>query len=110
MAAALPLGPTPATSLRPLWLTPGDELRQALVAPLAREAVRAAWVVGGIGCLSLARLRLAGSLSPDGAPLPISVADARGRVGGGHLVAGSLVRTSAELGISSWPERQPESR
>ena len=42
-------------------------------------------------------LTLCGSLSPDGAHLHMSVADAQGRVLGGHVCAGCEVRTTAEL-------------
>jgi len=49
---------------------------------------------------------LAGTLSPDGAHLHIAVADSRGAVIGGHLCAGSLVRTTAELVVGLLPEWQ----
>jgi len=49
-------------------------------------------------------LSLAGSLSLDGAHLHLSVADAEGRVTGGHLLAGSLVRTTAELLVAWLPD------
>jgi predicted DNA-binding protein with PD1-like motif len=42
-------------------------------------------------------IALSGSLSPDGAHLHIAVADARGKVSGGHLLAGSRVHTTAEV-------------
>ena len=42
-------------------------------------------------------LSLAGTLSPDGAHLHISIADSSGAVIGGHLCSGSLVHTTAEL-------------
>lgn len=45
-----------------------------------------------------------GSLSPDGAHLHIAVSDSKGAVIGGHLCAGSLVRTTAELVIGLLPE------
>jgi len=48
-------------------------------------------------------LTLAGSLSPDGAHLHMSVADADGRVTGGHACAGCTVRTTAELLIALLP-------
>ena len=40
--------------------------------------------------------------SPDGAHLHIAIAVSSGDVIGGHLGPGSLVRTTAELRISSW--------
>jgi predicted DNA-binding protein with PD1-like motif len=49
-------------------------------------------------------LSLSGTLSPDGAHLHIAVADSQGAVIGGHLCAGSLVHTTAELVIGLLPE------
>jgi predicted DNA-binding protein with PD1-like motif len=79
-------------------------------------------VISAVGSLSVAQLRLAGAteatairgdleilsfsgtLSPDGAHLHIAVADSRGVVIGGHLCAGSLVRTTAELVVGLLPD------
>ena len=47
---------------------------------------------------------LSGTLSADGAHLHIAIADSSGAVIGGHLSAGSLVRTTIELVISLLPE------
>jgi predicted DNA-binding protein with PD1-like motif len=106
----------------PLRLKPGDDLRQALDAALAAQACTAAFVLSGIGSLSAARLRfagadaprfivgdfeiltLAGTLSPNGSHLHMSVADAAGRVSGGHVAPGCIVRTTAELLIAWLPE------
>ncbi|PSI00179.1 PPC domain-containing DNA-binding protein, partial [Synechococcus lacustris] len=49
-------------------------------------------------------LSLAGTLSPDGAHLHIAIADSSGAVIGGHLCAGSLVRTTAEMVIGLLPD------
>ena len=114
----------------PLRLLPGQDLRTALAAVLAEHHVSAAFVLQGIGSLSVARLRLAGaglatelrgdieiltlagSLSPDGAHLHMAVADAQGRVLGGHVAPGCIVRTTAELLLALLPEhefgRQPD--
>ena len=96
----------------PLRLSPGDDLRANVEAALQGHA---AWLVQGIGSLSVARLRyagqpapaelrgdleiltVAGSVSPDGAHLHMSVSDAAGRVYGGHVAPGCIVRTTAEL-------------
>lgn len=51
-------------------------------------------------------LRLAGTLSPEGVHLHMAVADSSGTVIGGHLCAGSLVRTTAELVLGLLPEWQ----
>lgn len=97
----------------------GVDLRAALQAALAERAAQAACVVTGIGSLRPARLRLAGAqdafeiegdseiltlagtLSPDGPHLHMSVADAQGRVVGGHVLPGCIVRTTAEL-LVAW--------
>ncbi len=83
---------------------------------------QAGCVISAVGSLSLAQLRLAGAtqatvihgeleivslsgtLSPDGSHLHIAVAGSSGIVIGGHLCAGSLVRTTAELVIGLLPE------
>jgi predicted DNA-binding protein with PD1-like motif len=100
----------------PLRLGPGADLRLALEAEAARHGgTGSAFVIAGIGSLDGARLRyadapgatvlggpleilsLCGSLTPHGAHLHMAVADAQGRVFGGHVVAGNLVRTTAEV-------------
>jgi len=99
----------------PLRITPGEDLRRALEGALATRGVDAAFVILGIGSLRHARLRLAGkaepvalegdleiltlagTLSGDGAHLHMSVADAEGRVIGGHVAYGCGVRTTAEV-------------
>ncbi|MBL9059102.1 MAG: DUF296 domain-containing protein, partial [Mangrovicoccus sp.] len=47
--------------------------------------------------LPLEIVALSGTLSRDGVHLHLAVADATGAMTGGHLLAGSLVRTTAEL-------------
>jgi len=79
-------------------------------------------VISAVGSLSVAQLRLAGAtqataingeleilslsgtLSPDGAHLHLAIAGSSGAVIGGHLCAGSLVRTTAELVVGLLPE------
>lgn len=98
----------------PLRLSPGADLRASVEAALHGRA-GAAYLLQGIGSLSVARLRyagrpepdelrgdleiltVAGSVAPDGAHLHMSVSDAAGRVYGGHVAAGCIVRTTAEL-------------
>ena len=99
----------------PLRILPGDDLRAALERAIAARDCEAAFVVAGIGSLATTRLRLAGSeeptvieglveiltlagtISPDGVHLHMSVADANGRVAGGHVAQGCSVRTTAEV-------------
>jgi predicted DNA-binding protein with PD1-like motif len=106
----------------PLRLPPGSDLRRSLEEVLAAQAVEAAFVVSGLGSLSHACLRLAtaesvheipgdleiltlsGSLARNGSHLHMSVADADGRVMGGHVVYGCVVRTTAEVLIMILPD------
>jgi hypothetical protein len=98
-----------------LRLSPGDDLRAALDAALVAHGGQAAFVVTGIGSLREARLRfagraaphhvvgdleiltLAGTLGRGGSHLHASLADADGRVLGGHVAPGCIVRTTAEV-------------
>ena len=107
----------------PLRLQPGDYLRQALETWMGEQEEQAGCVISAIGSLSVAELRfagaaaaattirgelevlsLSGTLAADGAHLHIAFADSRGAVIGGHLCAGSLVRTTAELVLGLLPE------
>ena len=49
-------------------------------------------------------ITLSGTLSPDGVHLHASVADAQGRMTGGHVMPGCIVRTTAEVVIALLPE------
>lgn len=108
----------------PLRLSPGDDLLVAIEDVLRQRELHAAFVIQGIGSLSVAQLRfagaeastelrgdleiltLAGSISPDGAHLHMSVADTRGQVSGGHVAHGCKVRTTAELLLALLPEHR----
>ncbi|MDN7427469.1 DNA-binding protein [Burkholderia sp. AU16741] len=114
----------------PLRLSPGDDLRGAIEAALHQLEAPAAFVIQGIGSLSVAQLRfagvdrptelrgdleiltLAGSVSPDGAHLHMSISDAAGRVTGGHVASGCVVRTTAEILLALLPahrfSREPD--
>ncbi|KND55897.1 hypothetical protein BPUN_1505 [Candidatus Paraburkholderia kirkii] len=102
-------------------LSPGDDLRAALEHAFHARGLSAAFVLQGIGSLSVARIRyagrdeaaelrgdleiltLAGTLSAQGPHLHVSVSDAGGRVFGGHVAPGCIVRTTAELVVASLP-------
>jgi predicted DNA-binding protein with PD1-like motif len=106
----------------PLRLSPGQDLRHALEAALATEGVRTAFVLSGIGSLSVAQLRLAGaeapvtlqgpieiltlagSLSDQGSHLHTTLSLADGRVLGGHVAPGCTVRTTVEVLLAALPE------
>ncbi|MCC8395420.1 DNA-binding protein [Paraburkholderia sp. MMS20-SJTR3] len=116
----------------PLRLSPNDDLRSAIEEALRQRGLQAAFVVQGIGSLSVAALRfagadlpteirgdleilsLAGSVSPDGAHLHMSISDAQGRVFGGHVARGCTVRTTVELLLVSLPDhafaREPDAQ
>lgn len=103
-------------------LHPNRDLRSALQALLAEHGVDAAFVLQGIGSLDGAWIRfagrdeatelrgdleiltLAGSLAPDGVHLHMSVADSEGRVFGGHVAPGCIVRTTAEILVALLPD------
>ena len=116
-----------------LRLQPGDDLRAALDAVLKQDGIGdAAFVVSGIGSLHGASIRfagaeaatriegdleiltLAGTLTPDGSHLHLSVSDANGRVSGGHAAPGCMVRTTAEILVAVLPEwrfsREPDAQ
>ncbi len=99
----------------PLRLSPGADLRSALEAEVAASSHFAGFVISGVGSLSQARLRLAGAREPeslrrdleiltlagtiarDGSHLHMSIADSDGRVMGGHVAHGCIVRTTVEV-------------
>jgi predicted DNA-binding protein with PD1-like motif len=109
-------------TLFPLRLQPGADLRAALDEHLKALGVTAAFVVAGIGSLTVARLRLAadasetklegplellslsGTLSIDGSHLHMAVSDADGKVRGGHVCPGCEIRTTAEVLIAELPD------
>jgi predicted DNA-binding protein with PD1-like motif len=118
------------TDYLPIRLPPGVDLRRGLLDAIAMRDSRAAFVVAGIGSLRDARVRLAGAREPTlvagdvevltlsgslgaaGAHLHASVADAQGRVLGGHVAEGCIVRTTAEVLLLLLPglefERLPD--
>ena len=93
----------------------GDDLIVALRAAPERMGASAVAVVTCVGSLSVAPIRhaaqdgttfyqgpyeivsLVGTIEPGGAHLHLSIADARGRVFGGHAMRGCVVRTTAEI-------------
>ncbi|MBB6051397.1 PPC domain-containing DNA-binding protein [Armatimonas rosea] len=113
-----------------LRLTPGQDLKQALVALSQREGIGAACVLTCVGSLSTANLRyagksegatlerpleilsLVGTLGRGGVHLHLTVADEQGQTLGGHLLDGCLVRTTAELVLGVLPgvifDREPD--
>lgn len=100
-----------------LRLSPGDDVRESLERSVPERRVAAGWVLACVGSLARATLRyaghrrgtivsdpleivaLSGTLSPDGVHLHMACADAEGRVIGGHMLPGCIVRTTVELVI-----------
>jgi predicted DNA-binding protein with PD1-like motif len=102
-------------------LQPGADLRLGLLAYCAEHRIDAACMVGCVGSLRSAVLRfadqsqgtslsgkqeilsLSGTLSRHGCHLHIALADSAGAVTGGHLMAGSLIHTTAEIVLALMP-------
>lgn len=113
-----------------LRLTPGQDLKQELQTFAQAQAVEAGIILTALGSFTQASLRfaaateataiagplelisLSGTLSRHGMHLHGAIADAQGRVYGGHLMPGCLIRTTAEIAIASLPHlrfrRQPD--
>jgi predicted DNA-binding protein with PD1-like motif len=101
--------------LLPLRLSPGMDLRRTLEDAVAHANADSAFVIAGIGSLVEASIRYAdkatestisgplevlsvsGTLSPTGAHLHMVVSDESGRVYGGHVGYGNVIRTTAEV-------------
>jgi uncharacterized protein len=100
----------------PMRLLPGDDLKLALDRLVVDKGWRAVTVLSGIGSLTRAMIRYADKPEPSrvdgpleilslsgtlasfgGSHLHVAVADATGRVLGGHVKEGCVVRTTAEI-------------
>lgn len=108
----------------PVRLNPGDDLRRAFESLIRETDQPSAFVLSGLGSLIDARLRfagmadetlmpgpleivsLAGSVTPDGAHLHMTVSDREGRVSGGHAGYGNIVRTTVEAVLVLLPSWQ----
>ncbi|WP_035985234.1 PPC domain-containing DNA-binding protein [Leptolyngbya sp. KIOST-1] len=104
-----------------LRVAPGQDLKQELQAFAQTQALEAGVILMGLGSLTQASLRfaaesearaiagplelvsLSGTLSRHGTHLHGSVADAQGRVYGGHIMPGCLIRTTAEIAVANLP-------
>jgi predicted DNA-binding protein with PD1-like motif len=102
-------------------LTPGTDLKAELARFTEQEALRAGFILSCVGSLSQARLRmpgapgedqtfrtfdepmeivsLVGTLCPEGLHVHISLSRRGGDCVGGHLLAGCIVNTTAEVVI-----------
>jgi predicted DNA-binding protein with PD1-like motif len=106
----------------PLRLHPACDLRREIERIVSALPEQSGFVLSGIGSLTQANLRfaaaesptllveplevlsLAGTVTPEGAHLHASVSTGSGRVLGGHLAYGCLVRTTAEILVAVLPE------
>jgi uncharacterized protein len=105
-------------SAQKIWairLQPGEDLKQAIVHFARQNAIAAGYIISGIGSLNQCNIRLAGAngaqntkakfeilslagtLAVNGAHLHIALADAEGKVTGGHVLDGNLIYTTAEI-------------
>jgi predicted DNA-binding protein with PD1-like motif len=101
--------------LHVLRMLPGEDVRAELERWCADNALEAGCVVSAVGSVSIAVLRMAGrnegstltgsmevctlsgTLSRHGMHLHMAVADAEGRMHGGHMLSGCTVRTTLEV-------------
>lgn len=112
----------------PIRLTPGQDLRAALEAAVLGQNCRAAFVLSGIGSLSMAGIRLAGAEQPTrltesveiltlsgtvaaggdkiSSHLHMAISTTTGQVMGGHVAPGCIVRTTAEVLLALLPDWQ----
>ncbi len=102
-------------------LTPGQDLKNELIAFCKSRDLKAATLLSGVGSLTEARLRLAGAtveahltgpfeiisligtLSAETAHLHIAIADSTGKTTGGHLLEGCPIHTTAEIVLLEIP-------
>ena len=102
-------------------LTRGADLKKSIAQLVAQHDVQAGSIASCVGCLSSVNLRLAGAqktlqlqesleivsamgtLTPEHQHIHVSVSDSAGRVIGGHLLEGSIIDTTAELIVHSYP-------
>ena len=98
-------------------MLPGEDVRGALANWCVERSIEAAAIMSAAGSVSIAMIRfggrsegtllhgdlevcsLSGTLSRHGMHLHIAVADAEGAMTGGHLLNGTIVRTTLELVI-----------
>lgn len=101
--------------LHTLRMLPGDDARLSLQAWCEQNGIEAAGIVCAVGSLSHARIRfggkedgalvegdleactLSGTISKHGMHMHPAVADGDGRMTGGHMLQGCLVRTTLEI-------------
>ena len=106
----------------PIRLNPGDDLKLSLLTYCSNQDIDAAFVLSGVGSLSRGMMRLAqqsdgieiqkplemlflsGTVSRHCAHLHMAISDGDGQVLGGHLLEGSIIRTTAEIVLGVVPD------
>ena len=96
-------------------LLPGDDVVLSLRNVVGAAGMRAGFIAGAVGSLSTARLRFAGepdgtrldgcfevvsligTVDAEGEHIHAAISDPSGRVVGGHVMEGCIVRTTLEL-------------
>ncbi len=109
-------------------LEPGTDIKVWLENWAKKEKITAAFLLSCIGSLSVAKIRYAGKKETTTIKKPleiismnglfsnkrshfhISVSDAKGKVTGGHLKEGCIVRTTAELVVGELKDLALENR
>ncbi|WP_425628063.1 PPC domain-containing DNA-binding protein [Vibrio neptunius] len=102
-------------------LTKGQDLKKQIQSLVTEHKIQAGTIASCVGCLEQVSLRLAGAeqsitltqpfeivsvmgtLTPNHQHIHISVADSNGKVIGGHLLDNSLIDTTAELILHTYP-------
>ncbi|MBR9787436.1 MAG: DUF296 domain-containing protein [Vibrionaceae bacterium] len=102
-------------------LTKGMDLKQSLTEIVRDHNIKAGSIASCVGCVSQLQLRLAGAkstlvkqepleivsvmgtLTSEHQHVHISLSDEQGHVWGGHLMEGTIIDTTAELIIHSYP-------
>lgn len=121
-----PAGPGPKATAAPMQtysfrLRPGQDLKEQLEAFVRQERIGAGAILTCVGSLTDVSLRLAnqekptiwkghfeivslvGTLSANGSHIHLSVSDSTGRTLGGHLMAGCVIYTTAEVLVGVMP-------
>ena len=103
----------------PIRLKPNQDLKLSLQEIAVSDQIQAGFILTGVGSLKQATLRFAGqetseclsgrleiislvgTLSTEGIHLHIAIADAQGKIIGGHLQTGCIIYTTAEIVIGT---------
>ena len=129
-SALAPVATTAPMRTYSFRLRPGQDLKGALDAFVQQHRIEAGAMLTCVGSLTNVTLRLAnqegpsvwqghfeivslvGTLSTNGSHLHLAVSDSTGRTIGGHLLAGCIIYTTAEIVVGVMPSlsyvREPD--